>query len=277
MTLYLFVRATVLELTDGIGADQVLEVTGSTTLEKSFGALKVGGLINQIGMVAGQTVNQPNVPMLAIMSAATLRGIYVGSRKQLEDLGQALTLSGLRPLITKVFDFSQAKAAYQTQFDGGAFRSGCITPFCKNLTLSFFPQASLARSSLKSEDIHLYQLRPVRPLASSLQRFIASFWAVSHVCLEILDENTSILHDDALCWPPPLGKANSSKWRRVSLPLFARPRLRTHGVNAGQLRTWGWASMFPGDHRLASVAPFASYCLRRKPLIARKPYKERLG
>lgn len=78
-------------------------------------------MISSIGFVAGKANAQPNVAQLALMTAATLRGILIGSRKQLEDLSLAVSTSELRPLITKVFDFKDAKGAYQLQYDGGTF------------------------------------------------------------------------------------------------------------------------------------------------------------
>ena len=41
-----------------------------------------------------------------------LRGIYVGSRQMFQAMNAAVSLHGIRPVIDRVFDFAEAKAAY---------------------------------------------------------------------------------------------------------------------------------------------------------------------
>ena len=42
-----------------------------------------------------------------------LRGIYVGSRQMFEAMNQAIALHRITPVIDRVFDFEDAKAAYR--------------------------------------------------------------------------------------------------------------------------------------------------------------------
>ncbi|TNY21842.1 putative alcohol dehydrogenase [Rhodotorula diobovata] len=102
----------VLKLTKGgRGADKVVEIGGSGTLEKSINALRQGGEIDDIGYLAGGSA--PDISRLILLKGALLRGILIGSRKHLEELSDFVETAKLKPLVDKVFEFDQAKEAYQ--------------------------------------------------------------------------------------------------------------------------------------------------------------------
>jgi NADPH:quinone reductase-like Zn-dependent oxidoreductase len=100
----------VTELTDGRGADIVVEVGGVGTFEKSVAAARLGGTVALIGVLTGVSG--------AVNTAAILRrhvkvqGIYVGSREMFEEMNRAIAASGLRPPIDRSFGFDDARAAY---------------------------------------------------------------------------------------------------------------------------------------------------------------------
>ena len=72
-----------LRQTDGDGAHVVVEVGGQGTLERSVAAVRMGGTVSMIGGVSGFGAT----PVLALIGGAKrLEGIFVGSRKMLEDL-----------------------------------------------------------------------------------------------------------------------------------------------------------------------------------------------
>lgn len=99
----------VLELTDGVGVDQVVEVGGAGTLVQSMEATRVGGMIGLIGILAG-TDGEVN-PILVLMKSLRLQGIYVGSRAMFEDMNAALAANRIKPVIDKMYPFEEAREA----------------------------------------------------------------------------------------------------------------------------------------------------------------------
>ena len=51
-------------------------------------------------------------PLMLIPRAASLRGVYVGSRDQFEAMNKAMIVNNIEPVIDRVFEFEQAKEAY---------------------------------------------------------------------------------------------------------------------------------------------------------------------
>ncbi|MSP51278.1 MAG: NAD(P)-dependent alcohol dehydrogenase [Alphaproteobacteria bacterium] len=102
--------AAALELTGGRGVDQVIEVGGAGTFARSLNAIRTGGKISLIGLLSGAAeIN----PMPILRKLASVHGIFVGSTQMFEAMNRAISLAGLRPVIDKVFPFTDAKAAYR--------------------------------------------------------------------------------------------------------------------------------------------------------------------
>lgn len=99
----------VLELTSGKGVDHVVEVGGAGTLEKSFQSVRVGGTVSLIGVLtgAGGQVN----PLPVLLKGIRLQGIYVGSREMFEAMNRAIAVHRMRPVIDRVFPFTQTREA----------------------------------------------------------------------------------------------------------------------------------------------------------------------
>jgi len=95
-----------LEETGGEGVDLVVEVGGQGTLARSLKALKIGGTIAQVGILSSSVEPFP-VPFI-LHKQARIQGIYVGSRKDFEDLNKAVSLALLRP-VGENFNWSQAR------------------------------------------------------------------------------------------------------------------------------------------------------------------------
>jgi len=95
-----------LEQTDREGVDLVIEVGGVGTLPRSLGAIRMGGVIAQIGVLAG--VAEPLPLALILHKQARIQGIYVGSRKDFEEMNKAITLTGLHP-VAELFPWSHAR------------------------------------------------------------------------------------------------------------------------------------------------------------------------
>jgi len=98
----------VLEETGGEGADLIVEVGGASTLPQSLRALRIGGVIAQVGVLGGSPDPFPIASILH--KQARIQGMYVGSRKDFLDLNKAITLGMLRP-VGENFHWSHARTA----------------------------------------------------------------------------------------------------------------------------------------------------------------------
>ena len=98
-------------LTNGIGADQLLEVVGGEGLNDSVEATKVTGQISVIGFLAGQTTNLDL--MRIIFKQTKIQGIAVGHLNAFEQMNKAFDEYNIKPVIEKVYPFEQAVEAYQ--------------------------------------------------------------------------------------------------------------------------------------------------------------------
>lgn len=97
------------EQTNG-GVDLVVEVGGAGTLDRSVKAVRPGGEIALIGVLAGGNTFNP-LPMM--MKAITLRGIYVGSREMFLAMTAFMTQHSLHPIIDSHFRFDDAADAFR--------------------------------------------------------------------------------------------------------------------------------------------------------------------
>jgi NADPH:quinone reductase-like Zn-dependent oxidoreductase len=108
---------TVRKLTGG-GVDQVIEVGGAGTLEQSLRAVRAGGTVSLIGILAGGGDFQPN---RIFAKTIRLQGIYVGSVAMFEAMNRAIAGASLKPVIDRVFPFAEAAAAYRHLQSGSHF------------------------------------------------------------------------------------------------------------------------------------------------------------
>lgn len=102
----------VMDLTDGRGADIVLEVGGVGTFDKSLASLRLGGHLCMIGVLTG--VSGPVSTAAILRRGIRVHGIYVGSREMFEDMNRAISAHEMRPPIGRRFGFEEARAAYDT-------------------------------------------------------------------------------------------------------------------------------------------------------------------
>ena len=100
-----------LELTDGIGVDQLLEVVGGDGINNSVQATRVGGHIPIIGFMGGQTAALNLMPV--IFRQTRIQGIAVGHRRAFEEMNAVLEKTGVRPVIDRIYPFDQAVEAYE--------------------------------------------------------------------------------------------------------------------------------------------------------------------
>ena len=105
--------------TNGRGADFIMEVGGGGTIQESMKAIKIGGHIAIIGVVAG--AGDPFNPAALIGNSAKLQGLSVGSRDMFEAMGRMIDLRKIAPVVDKVFPFTEAKAAFAAMAGGEHF------------------------------------------------------------------------------------------------------------------------------------------------------------
>jgi NADPH:quinone reductase-like Zn-dependent oxidoreductase len=111
------------ELTGSRGADHVVEVGGAGTFNQSLKAVRVGGTISLIGVLAGK--GDVNL-MPVLMKSVRVQGIYVGSREMFEAMNQAIEVHQLRPVVDRVFPFSEIRAALKHMESGSHFGKICL-------------------------------------------------------------------------------------------------------------------------------------------------------
>jgi NADPH:quinone reductase-like Zn-dependent oxidoreductase len=95
----------VVEQTGGRGADCIVEVGGAGTFSRSLRAVRIGGVIAQIGVLS-QSSNPVEIPLI-LHNQINLRGIYVGSRADFEQMNRAIAQHQLKPTIDEVFSFNR--------------------------------------------------------------------------------------------------------------------------------------------------------------------------
>ena len=101
------------------GVDVVVEVGGAGTFNESVKALRFGGTMSLIGVLAG---TQGAIDTYAILQKnVRVHGIYVGSVAMFEDLVRAVEASWLEPIIDSTFAFADARAAYEHLASGAHF------------------------------------------------------------------------------------------------------------------------------------------------------------
>ena len=108
----------------GRGVDCVLEIGGAGTLEQSLEAVRNGGQISFVGVVAGKTKDLYIEPVG--YKSVRLQGIRVGNRQSFESMLRAMALHRVHPIIDKVFRFDEAADALRYLKQGGHFGKICI-------------------------------------------------------------------------------------------------------------------------------------------------------
>ena len=105
--------------TGGRGVDIVVEVGGAGTFDESVKALRFGGTMSLLGILAG--TEGPINTYAILQKNIQVHGIYVGSVAMFEGLVRALETSKVKPIIDRVFPFAEARAAYEHLASGAHF------------------------------------------------------------------------------------------------------------------------------------------------------------
>ncbi|WP_328924275.1 NAD(P)-dependent alcohol dehydrogenase [Streptomyces sp. NBC_00190] len=105
--------AKVKELTDGRGADLVVETGGPETIEQS---VRASSLYGEIALLVTGSTRKAGIEVshaAYASSLATIRRVFVGSRDRFEDMNLAVAAHELRPRVGRVHSFEEVHAAYR--------------------------------------------------------------------------------------------------------------------------------------------------------------------
>jgi D-arabinose 1-dehydrogenase-like Zn-dependent alcohol dehydrogenase len=94
-------------------------VGGAGTISQSLQAVRTGGTVAQIGVLSQSDQPLPIAPILH--RQVRIQGIYVGSRANFEAMNRAIAASHVRPVVDKIFPFSQAREALSSMENGHHF------------------------------------------------------------------------------------------------------------------------------------------------------------
>jgi NADPH:quinone reductase-like Zn-dependent oxidoreductase len=112
------------EIAGGAGVDHIVEVGGQGTLPQSLRAIRGGGTISMIGVLAGGMMDARLG--LVVTRHVRLQGITVGNRDDFEAMARAISQSGLRPVVDRVFAFEELHQALDYLASGQHFGKICI-------------------------------------------------------------------------------------------------------------------------------------------------------
>ncbi len=112
------------EQTGGEGVDLVVEVGGVGTLPRSLRAVRIGGAIAQIGVLDDSPEPLP-LPLI-LHKQVRIRGIYVGSRCDFEEMNRAIALAALRPIYESA-SWTHARETFRRMETGSHFGKLVLT------------------------------------------------------------------------------------------------------------------------------------------------------
>lgn len=108
----------VLDITDKVGVDHVVEVGGAGTIKRSISSVKVGGHIALIGALSG---GEGIDPVGIFMKLVRLQGVFTGSRRMFVEMNNAISVNKIRPIIDKTFAFDEVADALRYMESGSHF------------------------------------------------------------------------------------------------------------------------------------------------------------
>ncbi|MFL9895183.1 zinc-dependent alcohol dehydrogenase family protein [Paraburkholderia sp. RL17-381-BIF-C] len=117
--------AKVLEITNGRGVDNVVEVGGPDTLGQSIRACRIGGHIALIGVLTGLVGQVPTGELMRRQQ--TLQGLIVGSRRHQIDMIRGIDATGVKPIIDSSYPLDEIADAFRHQASGKHFGKVCLS------------------------------------------------------------------------------------------------------------------------------------------------------
>lgn len=112
----------VMELTDGIGAEHVVDSVGN--LKQAIAAVRLGGTVAFVGLLTGMT---SEIDLVTFMGkSARLEAIDVGSRAMFDRMNKAIAFHPIRPVVDQVFGFSELREALNYLKEARHFGKVCL-------------------------------------------------------------------------------------------------------------------------------------------------------
>jgi NADPH:quinone reductase-like Zn-dependent oxidoreductase len=112
----------VMELTDDIGADYVVDTVGG--LREAIAAVRLGGTVAFVGLLIGMT---SEVDLVTFMGkCARVEAVDVGSREMFEAMNEAIAFHAMRPVVDRVFGFSELREALNYLREARHFGKVCL-------------------------------------------------------------------------------------------------------------------------------------------------------
>lgn len=99
--------AAVMELTNSVGADYVVDTVGE--LKKAIAAVRIGGTVVFVGLLTGMTAEVDLVTWMG--KSARIEAVDVGSREMFQSMNKAIELHAMRPVLDRIFGFSELPEA----------------------------------------------------------------------------------------------------------------------------------------------------------------------
>lgn len=115
----------VLDWTNGVGADQVIETIGGENLNHSLRAVRVGGSIAFIGLIAG--LSAPVNTYEFVTKCIDVYGIETGSAEMYRDLARFIDDHQIKPAIDTVLPVTEVRSALHRLDAGGHFGKIVLT------------------------------------------------------------------------------------------------------------------------------------------------------
>jgi len=112
----------VMELTDGVGADHVVDTVGG--LKEAIAAVRPAGAVALVGLLTGMTAEIDLVTFMG--KAARVEAVEVGSRASFEAMNRAIESHRMRPVVDRVFEFDELGEALQYLKEGRHFGKVCL-------------------------------------------------------------------------------------------------------------------------------------------------------
>ncbi len=101
------------------GVDHIVEVGGQGTLPQSLRAIRTGGTISLIGVLAGRKMDVPLGPV--VTRHVRMQAITVGNREDFINMARAIAQHTLHPVIDRTFPFDEIRLALEHLSSGRHF------------------------------------------------------------------------------------------------------------------------------------------------------------
>jgi NADPH:quinone reductase-like Zn-dependent oxidoreductase len=110
------------EITDGVGADYVVDTVGG--LNEAIAAVRLGGTVASVGLLIGMTAEVDLVTFMG--KCARIEAVDVGSRTMFEAMNRAIEFHAMRPVVDRVFDFDELGEAFKHLKEARHFGKVCL-------------------------------------------------------------------------------------------------------------------------------------------------------